>query len=60
MKIHGYCDRCHKIKLVHASNAAMVRLAMNQPIFGTCDACHADEVREAKDRHPAYRRGNNV
>jgi len=55
MKIHGYCETCHKIKLVHANSKAMVQLALNKPIFGQCDACLERELQAARARHPAYR-----
>ena len=55
MKIHGYCEDCRKIKRVRVSNAGMVRLAMNQPVFGQCDACAERELQASKSRHPAYR-----
>ena len=58
MKMHGFCEGCNKVKLVQVKSANMVRLAMNQPIFGLCDECHRAEVEAAKHRHPAYRRGN--
>jgi hypothetical protein len=55
MKIHGYCERCHKIKRINAGNAAMVNLAMNKPVFGLCDACLEAEQAASRARHPAYR-----
>jgi len=56
MKVHGYCETCRKIKLIRANSAAMVRLAMNQPIFGQCDACEEVERQGSRDRHPSTRR----
>jgi hypothetical protein len=55
MRIHGYCEDCRKIKRVAVNSAGMVRLAMNQPVFGQCDDCRDRQLERAKDRHPAYR-----
>lgn len=55
MKIHGYCERCHKIKRINTTSSAMVALAMNRPVFGLCDTCELEERAISRARHPAYR-----
>lgn len=55
MMIHGWCTKCNKIKRVHATNAAMVNLAMNRPIWGVCSSCEEAERAAARDRHPSRR-----
>lgn len=39
MKIHGYCEKCHRFKLVRVNAAGMARMVQfNQP-SGICDDC---------------------
>ncbi len=35
MKLHGWCERCRKVKRVNASGRAV----MLQPVIGVCDEC---------------------
>jgi hypothetical protein len=58
MKVHGWCESCKKIKLVRTTNAGMVRLALNKPVFGICSSCEELERQAARDRHPAFRNRN--
>lgn len=55
MLLAGYCESCRKIKRVRVSNAAMVRVALNKPVFGICDTCDELALAAARDRHPSGR-----
>jgi hypothetical protein len=53
MKVHGYCERCHKIKRVQVGTAAMVAIATNRPVYGLCDDCEQEERQATRARHPS-------
>lgn len=59
MQVTAFCDGCHRIRRIHATHSAMLRRALNKPIFGLCDDCYEAEVRASKGRHPAFRRNTD-
>ena len=52
MKLHGWCERCRKVKRVNASGLAVTL----QPIIGVCDEC-TDTASDTPAR-PRARRPN--
>lgn len=50
MKLHGYCETCHKIKRVRVTSAVIARMAArggSVPI-GKCDDCQEKEDQRRK------------
>lgn len=39
MKIHGWCEKCRKVKRVEVSGAGMASLARGGVVVGVCDEC---------------------
>jgi hypothetical protein len=39
MRLHGWCEACHKIKLVHVSSAGMVAMMGRGVPTGICADC---------------------
>ena len=54
MKLHGWCDKCRKIKRVNVSSAGMVNLAKKGVPFGICDDCQ-ETLDTARRKRPSTR-----
>lgn len=39
MRIHGWCEGCHRFRPVNTSTVGMVSLAQGGMASGTCDDC---------------------
>lgn len=49
MKIHGYCNGCHRVRRVTITGSAMARTMMRGVPEGTCDECaQAEEDRRRR------------
>lgn len=51
MRLHGYCERCHRIKLVRVSGHGMAMYGARGIVTGICDACQEKEDEERRKRH---------
>lgn len=43
MKLHGYCEKCGRIRRVRVDGNGMARLAMRMIASGVCDECREKE-----------------
>lgn len=50
MKLHGYCESCHKVKPVRVSSAGMMAMSMKRIPTGTCDVCVQAEEDKRRER----------
>lgn len=52
MKLHGWCEKCHKIRRVNVSGSGLARMAGGCTATGICDECL-----DAEDAQRDARRG---
>lgn len=50
MRIHGWCERCHRVRLVRVTSQGLIRLAMGSAAIGICDECEDNDLRERAER----------
>jgi hypothetical protein len=43
VKLHGWCERCHKIRRVTVHNHGMLMAGAHGVPTGVCDQCEDDE-----------------
>lgn len=50
MKIHGWCERCHKVRRVEVSGAGVALVAAGGVATGVCDECQDEEDEKRRRR----------
>ena len=48
MKIHGWCETCHRVRRVEVNQHGLVMATLGRPATGECDECR--ERREGRLR----------